>query len=408
MAIVLVAAPLALFASRVWLAAHWASSPDPAIWRKAAILEPGDAEYWDRLGLSQEWSIDNGGTRQATRYLERAVRTDPRSAALWMDLADVYETSGDPAKAQRAFKQAETDDPMSAEVAWRYGSFFLYEGDLPQGYAEIKRSLLVDSSLAPSAIAECWQANPNIGALLGQALPAELPDYLTAMDFFLSRNLLDPALAVWNRELALGMVARMPQAIPLVNALISQNRLAEAQRTWHQALRASRWPRDPREETSLIFNGGFERKIVGGGFDWREIPADGVTYARDSGVSHSGSHSLRIDFGGQANLDFANVFQLVPVEPGTRYHFSAWLRTKGISTDQGIRFQIFDPQHPPEVQVLTPNMVGSNPWTLVQADLTTGKDTHLLEIALRRIFTWKFDNKIRGTAWVDDVALSPK
>jgi hypothetical protein len=31
----------------------------------------------------------------------------------------------------------------------------------------------------------------------------------------------------------------------------------------------------------------------------------------------------------------------------------------------------------------------------------------LLIIALRRVPSWKFDNKLRGTVWVDDVSLVP-
>ncbi|MGB9431071.1 MAG: hypothetical protein WBQ89_02410, partial [Candidatus Acidiferrum sp.] len=83
------------------------------------------------------------------------------------------------------------------------------------------------------------------------------------------------------------------------------------------------------------------------------------------------------------------------------------MRTERISTDRGIRFEILDPRHSSSVQLMTPDVVGTNPWTLVQSDLVTGPDTHLLKITLRRIPSWKFDNKLSGTVWVDDVALTP-
>lgn len=406
-AVLLPSVLLTFLGGEAWLAERWDGTSRPELWRKAARLEPGNAEYWRHLGLYEQWGIAEGGNPQAIGYLRRATQTNPRSAGLWMDLADAYAASGNAPEAQRAFERARAEHPISAEVAWRYGSFCLSEGNFAKGYAEIQRALLVEPSLAASAMAECWQANPDIGALLDQMLPAQSRYYLTAMEFFLSRNLLDPALAVWNRELALDLPVALSQAIPLVNALIDQNRLPEAKQTWQQALGASRRPRDASAGSSLVFNGGFERPMVGGGFGWREIPADGVTYARDGNVSHSGSYSLRIDFGGKANLEFQNVFELVPVEPGTRYRFSACVRTQAISTDHGIQFRIFDPQHPSAGEAFTPNMMGTNPWTVVGRDFTTGKDTHLLEIALRRRFSWKFDNKIRGTAWVDDVALAP-
>jgi len=227
------------------------------------------------------------------------------------------------------------------------------------------------------------------------------------MDFFLSQNLLSPALAVWNRQLRLGLPIKMGDAIPLLNALIDQNRIADAQQAWRQALKAANWPVDRSEGDSLVFNGGFENDVANGGFDWRESPVSGARFAIDDQIAHSGSRSMRVEFDGTANLDFRNLFQYVPVQPKTYYHFSANARTKEISTASGIRFEIFDPRHPSEVQILTPNMIGTNPWTPVQTDFETGADTDLLEITVRRVPEWRFDNKLSGKVWIDDVALVP-
>ena len=97
----------------------------------------------------------------------------------------------------------------------------------------------------------------------------------------------------------------------------------------------------------------------------------------------------------------------LPSSRSHRYHFAAYLRLEGISTDSGIRFAIYDAFHPAALQILSPDLVGSHPWSLVEADLVTGPETHLLIIALRRVPSWKFDNKLRGTVWVDDVSLVP-
>jgi hypothetical protein len=157
----------------------------------------------------------------------------------------------------------------------------------------------------------------------------------------------------------------------------------------------------------VVFNGGFEHEPANGGFDWREQGMAGVSYALDTAVFHSGKQSLRVAFDGSANFDFANLLEYVPVERGRIYHFSAYLLAEGITTDSGLRFWIYDPRNPAEVQILTPNMVGTNPWISVNADVVTGETTNLLVISLRRIPSSKFDNKLRGTIWVDDVSLVP-
>lgn len=59
------------------------------------------------------------------------------------------------------------------------------------------------------------------------------------------------------------------------------------------------------------------------------------------------------------------------------------------------------------MNLLTPNLVGSEPWALNEADFSTGPGTHSIKIALRRLPSSKFDNKIRGTVWLDDVSLIP-
>src|SRR5208283_4749172 len=179
------------------------------------------------------------------------------------------------------------------------------------------------------------------------------------------------------------------------------------QRTWQQALEAANWPQDSGNSQTLVFNGRFEHEIMNGGFDWREAAAPGTQFAFDDRIAHAGTRSFQVQFDGTENIDFQNLFQYVAVKPGTHYHFSAYVQTEAISTDRGICFEIVDPRHTSQVQIMTPDVVGTNPWTQVQADLVTGTQTHLLRITLRRIPSWKFDNKLSGTVWVDDVALAP-
>jgi hypothetical protein len=199
----------------------------------------------------------------------------------------------------------------------------------------------------------------------------------------------------------------MAQVVPLINELIGQNHVEDAQRVWRQALRASSWPQDEGGTSSLIFNGGFEHDLLNGGFDWREAPVPGASFSFDTSVVHTGTRALRITFDGSANLDFQNLRQFLVVDPRHRYHFAAYLRTQAISTDSGIRFAIYDASRPSALQIITSDLVGTHSWSLVETELTTGPETRLLTIVLQRVPSWKFDNKLRGTVWVDDVSLVP-
>ena len=49
---------------------------------------------------------------------------------------------------------------------------------------------------------------------------------------------------------------------------------------------------------SLVYDGGFERDISGGGFGWRQSDVAGADFDFDTDEKHSGSRSARLIFDG--------------------------------------------------------------------------------------------------------------
>jgi tetratricopeptide (TPR) repeat protein len=405
--ILLIASGLVFLAAKVCLAAHWDASWDPDRLLRAANLEPSNADYWDRLGFYEKWNFERRNLGRAILYDQRATHANPRSDTYWMDLADGYEAVGQPARAREAFERAQSVHPISSDVAWRFGNFLLRQENYPEAFAELRRALMNNPNLTVDAVSECTKTSDDLPGILAQVLPNQNQYYRMALDYFLAQHQTDAALTVWDQLRALKPSAKMPEVVPLIDVLIAQERVGDALRVWRQALGVTGWPQGEVDDSSLVFNGGFEHALLNGAFDWREDPVSGARFSSDRDVVHSGGYALRITFDGSANLDFQNLWQVSPVEPRHRYHFSAYLRLEGISTDSGVRFLIHDASHPVALQILTPNIAGSQPWSLVAADLVTGPETHLLAIALRRVPSWKFDNKLRGTVWVDDVSLVP-
>lgn len=405
--VLLGATTLTVLAGKNWVAEEWALSSQPGNWLRATRLEPGNAEYWFRLGRYRQLDFEHSDLPLAITYYRRAVAIDPHSATYWMGLASTYETARDLAGAQKAFGAAELAYPISVEVAWRYGNFLLRHGALSEGFFEIRRAIATDFQLAGAAVIRCLRVSGNIGRVLDEALPAHADVYLEALDSLVAEREIDAALAVWRRLVELHPLFEMRRAFPLLDALISQDRIEEAQRVWQQALNLAGQRAGLSSGGSLVWDGGFEGDLVNGGFGWRQLPVAEASFQSDTTTFHSGSRSLRISFDGSSNLDFSHLVQYVPVEPGARYRFAAYLRTEEISTDSGIRFWISDPHHTGAVDLLTQDLVGTHPWSLLETQVTTGPQTRLLAIWLRRLPSRKFDNKLRGTAWIDDVSLTP-
>ncbi len=403
----LLAGALILEGGRHWLAEHWAHSPDPQDWGRAAEFQPSNAGYWHRLGQSAEFDFEQKDFHPAILHYRRATELNPRSATYWLDLARAYETSGEADHARGAFERAKTAHPISSEVAWRFGSFLLRRGQLSLAWAELRRSFLAAPGLLQPALDLCWRASRDVELILDGLLPPESSFYLQALAYFISRQEIDPALATWNRFQALGRPFEFKRVIPLLHTLIREDRLAEARDVWQQALAVSRVMADQPGLLPAVWNGGFEEELLGGGFGWRKPRVAGALFDVDTTTHRSGARSLRVTFDGSANLNFQHLVQYVLVEPHSRYRFEAFLRTEAISSDSGMRFRIFDPKHRAALDTLTASLVGSQPWTLQQTEFTTGPETRLLVIVLRRLPSRKFDNKLRGSVWVDDVSLTP-
>lgn len=396
-------------AARFGLSWYWGSSSEISQRIRGAELVPGNADAWRNLGQSLQYNFDENDPAREIAYFRRSTELDPRSADNWMDLAAAYEEDGDAAAAQAAFEKARRDYPISARVAWNYGNFLLRQRRTDEGLQEIHKAILTEPTRIPMAISVVWRFDPDVDLILKDVLPGNADAYWHALDFFASIHDAQAGLATWESLASHSgwLPLDLKQIFPFVDELMTEGRDEDAAGVWRQALDASRWPDDPPPGDSVIWNGGFEAKIAGGGLDWRIVPTPGALVSLDTSIVHSGTRSLRVSFTGGMNLDYAGVHELVPVHPGTVYELQAFLRTEGVTTESGMCFEAIDPQHPQNGNSLTPALTGANSWTPVRVRVKTLPETYFLDVRLRRLPSRLFDNKLGGTVWVDDVTLTP-
>lgn len=402
-----IAAVLIFHSGKLWLASWRLDSGKIALMERGAALVPGDASAWDRLGRLRQWDFVDSDLPGAIEDYRKAVRNDPLSAHYWMDLGSAYEASGEQARARDAYLRAKSVYPASAEVAFHYGNFLLREQQYPEAYAELQRAVRTDPTLLPLAISRTWRSSEDVDQLLNNVLPANADAYLQALDFFASIHEGQPALKVWQRLLGLRDSISLPRTFPFFEELIREDRADDARHAWREALAAAGVPHDAPAKESLVWNGNFAQDFANGGLDWRWTPLLGVEIGFDSETAPNGSRAVRVEFNGGSNLALGAPAQYVPVEPGHSYRFHAYMRTEGITTENGLRFSITDPNHNGALNVVTDNFTGSHPWTSVDADLTTGPATRFLLVRLFREPSRLFENKLEGTVWIVDISLVP-
>ncbi len=388
------------------LASHYATSSNPKDWELAVRIEPRNAELWYRLGRYRQLDFDHADVPLAITYYRRAIQLNPRSPYYKLDLAGALEMAGKNDEADAYFRAAQAAYPISAEVSWKYGNFLLRQDRLTEAYAEIHRAVMVDPQLIPLAVSRVWHSDPDIH-LIDQVLPNTADAYSQALDFLDGAQDATGALQVWNRLIAINPRTEPKLAFPLIDLLVARGKFEDAGKVWHQITGKDTASAVAFTENSLVYNGGFEKDISGGGFGWRQNDAEGADFDFDTDEKHSGSRSARLTFDGTKNLLYEGLLQNVVVSPNTRYRFQGFLRTDQISTNSGMRFEIVDPNNPQRLDVLTPNETGTLPWTLEQLDFATGPDTQLISIRIVRKPSERLDNKIRGTVWIDDVSLVP-
>jgi tetratricopeptide (TPR) repeat protein len=404
---ILIAAIVCIQAGELWLADRWLASGNLALVERGAALVPSNGSAWDKLGHLRQWNLSNPDLPGAIADYQKALRVDPRAAHYWMDLASAYEASGNDAGAADAYVHAQSVYPDSAEVAFYAGNFLLRLGKYPEAFAELRRAVRTDSSILPMAISRAWHATGDAKQIVEDLLPANVNAYVQAIDYFASIHQTAAALAVWTRLADSQSAVPLRSTFPLFDELISEDRSADARRIWPQALAAASISQQQAAGDSLIWNGDFANDFAGGGLGWRWTGLPGVYLSFESAPAQTAGRALQLDFNDGSNVNLTEPSEYIPVDPGRSYHFHALMRTDAITTESGTRFSVSDPNHPGAVNVLTENFTGTRGWTPVDADLTTGPDTHFLVLRLTRQPSRLFDNKVGGTVWIAGLSLVP-
>jgi tetratricopeptide (TPR) repeat protein len=376
---------------------------------QATHLEPGDARNWYLLGRYWLYNLENPDALRAIRAFLSALALNPRSVDIWLDLATAYELEGNFASARDALLHAKRAYPLSPEVSWRYGNFLLRQRELEPAFAEMRHAVEGDPQRGAEAFSRALRVEPKIDKILDRILPPIGDVYVDVIWDQITGGQTDTALKVWDRLVAIHPRLPLGDVYPLVGALRNSKRIADARRVWDQAAVIAGMADVQGPPGSVLWDGGFESEVAGGGYSWFFPEGLGnLQFSIDRQEKHSGNHSLRLTFDGKSIVTSMDICHYVPVEPRTSYRFSAWVKTRAVSTDQGVRFQLRSLGTEDVSVTVTPEVHGSEPWTRLEIPWSAGNDVKEVQVCLIRLLSDQIENKIKGTTWVDDVALVPE
>lgn len=399
-----VALPLlayALLITNIYRADRASQQHDLAQLRKAAQLQPGNADYWNDLG--RFYVLAESDTKSGIASHRKAVETNPRVSRYWRDLAFAYMVAGDSAAQKDALERALSVDPRQPDVSWELALQAAFDGDYPAARKRLRTVLSGDARRREITFDLAYRVSPDVGTLVHSVLPDDPEIHLAFANYLAAHARPSEIAPVWEHLVSLHPRLSAEQCVPLISYLADNGETAAADRAW-QTLPGMVAGFDAYQRgANLVVNGGFEEEILNGGFDWRVEPREHVTLAQDSITFHSGSRSILAIFDGGGD-GATGLFQTVPVAASTEYHLSGFLRGDGLDSAYPPRLIVRDRKSLDILAVSDP-LDANSAWQQREVEFTSPSYTDQVVV---QIAQGAETGIMKGKLWIDDIQMRKK
>lgn len=369
--------------------------------RRAALLDPGNAEYRDHLGRYYDLVARDPGA--AVQEYRAAVQLNPHSARYWFDLASSYQVLGDTTNQAAALDHAIQADATTPDVAWEAANLYLVQGENDKALREFRVVIANDPSLENVALQFCWRIKPDVDAMLQDTVPVRVDAYTSFLDLLESKQETGGAAKVWDALMQTHQPFELGYAYEYIRYLIKHKEVDQAVMVWQQLANRFGLTSYLPSSNNLIVNSNFNLKVLNAGFDWQYQKQSSVTLTLDPSDFHAGRRSLLVSFDGPGIME-AGIYQLIAVQPNTTYDFTGYYKTGEIEGAGGPHFTIQD-MYTQVVYYESEELRDTGFWKSTDGEFLTGPDCKLIVLHIRRLPT---GSPMRGKLWVGDFHLVRK
>jgi tetratricopeptide (TPR) repeat protein len=385
--------------ARQFFADYFSRKLDLASLQLAARLEPGNADYQYRLGHYFLQMQHEPAT--AVQFFKSATVLNPHNAGYWLELSRIYQRLANSDQQKDALQHAIAVDPSTPDVAWDAANFYWALRETDKALQEFRVVLENDPYLPAAALDRCWRIKPDVDSLLRDVVPRNSEVYSSFLDFLISRNEPAAAARVWTQLVQLQQPVEARHVFDYVRYLVNRRGVRQAYQAWQQAASLCDLSGYQPSPENLVVNGDFSLPVLNGGFDWQYEKLSDVSLALDPTESHSGHRSLSLIFDSRG-IEDAGIRQLIPVEPNTKYEFSAYFKSEGLEGAGGPRFLLED-RFTRSAYFASEELKDEGFWRQVGGTFDTGPDTKLVVLRIQRV---PAGNAIRGKLWIGGVRLA--
>ena len=379
---------------------------------------PSSARMHARLAEA-EMMERNRDLASAEYHALEAIRLSPYDYRNPLILASIKEAGADRQAAEEQLRKALALAPTNISVRYQLANLLVREGRLEESIDEFRKATASDPRLLAGAIDLIWQVSDKDVSLIERVAGDTPKAQMTLAQFLLKQSRPEDAARIFvgiDRRTRLTSV----ETPGVVKSFIDTGYPGLARHLW-----VGLASNNSETEAPLVWNGSFETDILKnlGQFDWT-IPEWAVSknnnretrYARlgvDRTTAHTGARSLKIEFAGEntTRLD-GEIKQLIALRPGVRYRLECYVKSEGLITPEGPRVVVIGGQsesEPSKEPASEPVQAGSNDWQRLTIDFIAPQSKiagqSSVQIAIKRIPQFSYDEPTRGIVWFDDFKI---
>ncbi len=329
------------------------------------------------------------------------VRLSSQDFRWWNELARAREQAEDFAGAEDAFRHALELAPTYTFAHWQLGNFLLRRGRSGEAFAELKKAAESNTVYRDQVYSVVWDYFDNDVAKLTQIAGESASAKISLTKFFALHKRPDESLRIWKT-----LSPEEKKENIVVGILVAKGLF---ERKYFRS--AVEFVRDLEFENDADFekieNGSFENPIGAADyifFGWHVLPIEKTDAKVDSSQKRVGNKSLRLMFSGYARPDFGNVYQIVAVEPNSRYRLSFWLKTENLKSAGTPTIEIINGNDDKLIIASNPFPEGTNDWQAISVEFKAPANAEGVLVRTSRSFCGE-NCPIVGTIWYDDFRL---
>lgn len=329
----------------------------------------------------------------ATALLQRALIVNPSYVPAWLSLAELKNDKGEKEKAYAILQYVDllTEGLKrwrweKALTAYQLGKLEMLPDELSHIVKELPGKERNDALQLAYTL---WKEPEELLEKMGIGNIAHLLGYAVR------KNLPQPALYFWYKMESEGVQWQEKEALALLEMLLRVGEVRVAGEIWRKHF-------NPDE---VFFNGDFSRPMLGQAFGWRTGKKQNFDQQFTKTSEGSPARILHYRFKGWENVNFMQLYQIVPLAGGKTYSLRADMKSQKMTTNQRPFLEVSG--YKCQAPVASSEMVAPDQdWTEHRVQVEVPEECAAVVVRLRRKESNHIDNKLAGQLWLRNFVMS--